>query len=306
MSSDAYPRDLVGYGPTPPHPNWPGAARVAVSFVLNYEEGGENCILHGDTASETFLSEIIGAQPVHGARHWNMESFYDYGARAGVWRILREFERRGLNMTVYGVGMALRRHPDLARAFVELGHEVASHGWRWIDYQHVPEHVERQHMKLAIQAIEQACGKRPMGWYTGRCSPNTVRLVAEEGGMLYCSDTYSDDLPFWETQYGAPQLMIPYSLDSNDMRFSSPQGFNTADHFYHYLRDCFDVLYEEGVDSPKMMSVGLHCRIIGHPGRFRALQQFLDHIQRHDRVWVCRRVDIARHWHANFPAPATS
>jgi putative urate catabolism protein len=300
-SSEAYPRDLVGYGRTPPDPHWPGKARVAVSFVLNYEEGGEHSVLHGDSEAETFLSEIIGAQPVKGLRHWNMESFYDFGARAGVWRILNEFDKRKLPLTVYGVGMALERHADLARSFIELGHEVASHGWRWFDYQYTAESAELADMLRAIAVTEEICGVRPQGYYLGRCSPNTVRIAAEHGNFRYCSDVYDDDLPYWNTQYDKPLLMIPYPLDANDMRFASPQGFNTGDHFFHYLRDAFDVLYAEGESAPKMMSIGLHCRLIGRPGRFRGLQKFLDHIQAHANVWVTRRIDIAEHWHKHFP-----
>lgn len=300
-ASPAYPRDLIGYGARPPHANWPGDARIAVQFVLNYEEGGEHSILHGDSHSEAFLSEIIGADARPGVRHVNMESIYDYGARAGVWRILRLFERRGLPLTVYAVGMALLRHPELARAFVEQGHEVASHGWRWIDYQYVAEEVERDHFRRAVEAIEQVTGIRPVGWYTGRASPNSRKLVVEDGGFLYDSDAYDDDLPWWDHSHGKPHLVIPYTLDANDMRFATNQGFNSGDQFFAYLRDAFDVLYEEGDESPKMMSIGLHCRLIGRPGRFAALQRFLDHIERHDRVWVCRRDAIARHWREYHP-----
>ncbi|KIX66980.1 allantoinase PuuE [Burkholderia pseudomallei] len=300
-----YPRDLIGYGRHPVQANWPGRARVAVQFVLNYEEGGENCVLHGDPASEQFLSEIVGAA-AYPARHMSMESIYEYGSRAGVWRILREFDKRGLPLTVFGVGMAIERHPELARAFVELGHEIACHGWRWIHYQDMTPEREAEHMRFGMEAIERVTGVRPLGWYTGRDSPNTHRLVAEYGGFLYDSDHYGDDLPFWmdvEVSGGAsvPQLIVPYTLDANDMRFATPQGFNTADHFFHYLRDAFDVLYEEGDEAPKMMSIGMHCRLLGRPGRFRALQRFLDHIERHDRVWVARRVEIARHWREHHP-----
>ncbi|MFC5427831.1 allantoinase PuuE [Paraburkholderia denitrificans] len=300
-----YPRDLTGYGRHPVQADWPGQARVAVQFVLNYEEGGENCVLHGDSASEQFLSEIVGAA-AYPARHMSMESIYEYGSRAGVWRILREFEKRGLPLTVFGVGMAIERHPELGRAFVELGHEIACHGYRWIHYQDATPEREAEHMKLGMEAIERVTGVRPLGWYTGRDSPNTRRLVAEYGGFLYDSDYYGDDLPFWmdvEVTGGktVPQLIVPYTLDTNDMRFATPQGFNTADHFFAYLRDAFDVLYEEGDEVPKMMSVGMHCRLLGRPGRFRALQRFLDHIEQYDRVWVTRRVDIARHWRAHHP-----
>ncbi|TDG04310.1 allantoinase PuuE [Paraburkholderia guartelaensis] len=300
-----YPRDLIGYGRYPVQANWPGQARVAVQFVLNYEEGGENCVLHGDPGSEQFLSEIVGAA-AYPARHMSMESIYEYGSRAGVWRILREFEKRGLPLTVFGVGMAIERHPEVARAFVELGHEIACHGYRWIHYQDVSPAKEAEHMKLGMEAIERVTGVRPLGWYTGRDSPNTHRLVAEYGGFLYDSDYYGDDLPFWmdvEVTGGTsvPQLIVPYTLDTNDMRFASPQGFNTADHFFTYLRDAFDVLYAEGDEAPKMLSIGMHCRLLGRPGRFRALQRFLDHIEKHERVWVTRRVDIARHWREHHP-----
>jgi allantoinase len=303
-----YPRDLVGYGRTPPHARWPGNARVAVQFVLNYEEGGENSVLHGDAGSEQFLSEIVGAA-AYPDRHLSMESIYEYGSRAGVWRILREFERRGLPLTVFGVSMALERHPELTRAFVELGHEIACHGWRWIHYQSMDEATEREHLRRGMEIIERLTGQRALGWYTGRDSPNTRRLVADHGGFLYDSDYYGDDLPFWTRVAKTDgtevdHLVVPYTLDSNDMRFATPQGFNTGEQFLRYLTDTFDVLYEEGAESPKMMSVGMHCRLLGRPGRFRALQRFLDHVQRHDRVWVCRRVDIARHWIANHPPAA--
>lgn len=308
MTDPLYPRDLVGYGRNPPFADWPGRARVAVQFVLNYEEGGENCVLHGDAGSEQFLSEIIGAASFP-ARHMSMESIYEYGSRAGVWRLLREFERRGLPLTVFGVSMALERHPELTAAFVELGHEIACHGWRWIHYQSVDEATERAHMTRALETIERMTGQRPAGWYTGRDSPNTRRLVADAGGLLYDSDSYADDLPYWTRVtrtdgVEVDHLVVPYTLDTNDMRFATPQGFNTAEHFFAYLRDTFDVLYAEGDERPAMMSVGMHCRLLGRPGRMRALQLFLDHLARHDRVWVCRRVDIARHWMARHPAPA--
>jgi allantoinase len=301
-----YPRDLVGYGRDVPHADWPGGARVAVQFVLNYEEGGESSVLHGDPASEQFLSEIIGAA-AYPARHLSMESIYEYGSRAGAWRILREFERRGLPLTVFGVSMALERHPELTAAFVEQKHEIACHGWRWIHYQDVDEATEREHMRIGVAIIERMTGAAPQGWYTGRDSPNTRKLVVEHGGFLYDSDYYGDDLPFWtdvtkSDGTAVPHLIVPYTLDCNDMRFATPQGFNTGEHFLTYLKDSFDVLYAEGADRPKMMSIGTHCRIVGHPGRFAALQRFLDHVQRHDRVWICRRVDIARHWIARHPA----
>ncbi len=306
LSDVAYPRDLIGYGRTPPQADWPGKARIAVQFVLNYEEGGENSVLHGDSHSEQFLSEIVGA-PAYPERHMSMESIYEYGSRVGVWRVLREFERRGLPLTVFGVAMALERNPEAAQAFKELGHEVACHGWRWLHYQGVPEAIERDHMRRAIEIFESLYGEKPLGWYTGRDTPNTRRLVLDEGSFLYDSDYYGDDLPFWtrgEDSQGQAHdhLVIPYTLDSNDMRFASPQGFNTAEHFFSYLRDAFDVLYAEGEETPRMLSVGLHCRLIGRPGRFRGLQRFLDHIEAHDRVWVTRRVDIARHWAERHPA----
>ncbi len=302
-----YPRDLIGYGEQVPHADWPGHARIAVQFVLNYEEGGENCVLHGDAGSEQFLSEIIGAAS-YPARHMSMESIYEYGSRAGVWRILREFKRRGLPLTVFGVGMALERHPDLAAAMVEHGHEIACHGWRWIHYQDADPALEREHMRLGTEAIRTLTGGQwPLGWYTGRDSPNTRRLLVEAGGFEYDSDYYGDDLPFWtpvQTAAGerVQHLVVPYTLDTNDMRFATPGGFNSGEQFLAYLRDAFDVLYAEGAQAPKMLSIGLHCRLIGRPGRFAALQRFLDHIERHDRVWVCRRIDIARHWKARHPA----
>jgi allantoinase len=306
MSAAAhYPRNLVGYGRHPVDPKWPGQARVAVQFVLNYEEGAENSVLHGDAGSEQFLSDIIGAAS-YSARHMSMESLYEYGSRVGVWRILREFEKRGLPLTVFGVSMALQRHPEATQAFVELGHEIACHGWRWIHYQDVDPATEAEHMRRGVEIITRLTGQAPSGWYTGRDSPNTRRLVVEHGGFLYDSDYYGDDLPFWTdvtlgdgTQRG--HLVVPYALDTNDMRFATPQGFNTAEHFFSYLRDAFDVLYDEGADMPRMMSVGMHCRLLGRPGRMRALQRFLDHIESCHRVWVTRRVDIARHWHATHP-----
>jgi putative urate catabolism protein len=305
--ASAYPRDLVGYGRHPVQAQWPGNVRLSIQFVLNYEEGGESCVLHGDPISERFLSEIVSAEP-YAARHMSMESIYEYGSRVGVWRILREFERRALPLTVFAVGMAIERHPDVGKAFVELGHEIACHGYKWIHYQHVPPDIEAAHMRQAMAAIERLTGTRPQGWYTGRDSPQTRRLVVEHGGFLYDSDYYGDDLPFWttvslENGTGMPHLVVPYTLDANDMRFATPQGFNTAQHFFEYLRDTFDVLYAEGGETPRMMSVGLHCRLIGRPGRLVALQRFLDHVERHDRVWVTRRIDIARHWHEHHPFP---
>ena len=297
----SYPRDLIGYGCHPPHPGWPGQARVAVQFVINYEEGGENCILHGDMASEAFLSESVGAQPLLGVRNVNMESMYEYGSRAGFWRLHRLFTARGMPVTVYGVAMALERNPVAVEAMLNAGWEVASHGYRWIDYQYVAEEVEHQHMQTAIEIHTRATGSRPLGWYLGRCSPNTRKLVVEEGGFLYDSDSYADDLPYWLTDYGQPHLVIPYTLDANDMRFATTQGFNSGDQFFAYLRDTFDVLYSEGETAPKLMSVGLHCRLVGRPGRAAALARFLDYVLSHDRVWVCRRIDMARHWMAHHP-----
>ena len=298
-----YPRDMIGYGASPPHPRWPGDARVALQIVLNYEEGAENSVLHGDAASETFLSEIIGAQPFD-MRHMSMESLYEYGSRAGFWRLYREFERRGIPVTVFGVAMALERNPEAAAAMVAAGWEIACHGWRWISYQHVDEATERSHMERAVATIERLTGARPLGWYTGRDSPHTRRLVVDHGGFLYDADSYADDLPYWVDVGGRLHLVVPYTLDANDMRFATSQGFNSGEQFFTYLRDAFDVFYAEGESAPKMMSVGLHCRIVGRPGRFAALQRFLDHVARHDRVWICRRVDIARHWH-DVHAPPT-
>lgn len=298
-----YPRDLIGYGRMPPNPKWPGGARIALQFVLNYEEGAENAILHGDAASEAFLSEIIGARPLVGQRNLNMESIYEYGSRAGFWRLWRLFSSRGIPLTVYAVGMALARHPEAGHAMAEAGFEVASHGWRWIDYHEVPEAEEREHIGLAVEAIERITGTPPVGWYTGRISPNTRRLVVEHGGFLYDADSYADDLPYWNFEYGRPHLIVPYTLDTNDMRFAVAQGFNSGEQFFTYLRDAFDVLYAEGAAAPKMLSVGLHCRLTGRPGRIAALARFLDHIQRHDRVWICRREEIARHWHEHHPPP---
>ncbi len=312
MTSD-YPRDLIGHGRNPPHARWPDGARIALQFVLNIEEGGENCLLHGDAGSEAFLSEIIGAQSFK-ARHLSMESMYEYGSRAGVWRLLREFERRRLPLTVFGVAMALQRNPDVVRAVLEAGHEIASHSWRWIHYQDMAEAEERRHIEVATRIIrELTAGQWPLGWYTGRDSPNTKRLVADHGGYEYDSDYYGDDLPFWmpvpkSDGSTLQRLIVPYTLDTNDMRFASAQGFNSGDQFFTYLRDAFDVLYAEGdpngLDRPKMLSIGMHCRLLGRPARLRALQRFLDHVQQHDKVWICRRIDIARHWAREHPAPA--
>jgi len=300
-----YPRDLVGYGRTPPHAQWPGQARIAVQFVLNYEEGGENAVLHGDAGSEQFLSEMFNPAS-YPDRHLSMEGIYEYGSRVGVWRILREFEKRGLPLTVFGISMALERHPELTAALVELGHEIACHGWRWIHYQGMDEAQERAHMHKGIEILKKLTGHMPAGWYTGRDSPNTRRLLVDHGGFEYDSDYYGDDLPFWMRVQRSdgqvvPHLVVPYTLDSNDMRFSLPQGFSQSEDFFTYLRDSFDILYAEGDESPKMLSVGMHCRLLGRPGRMVALQRFLDHIAKHDRVWVCRRVDIARHWKKVHP-----
>ncbi|CAM8642511.1 CDA1 Predicted xylanase/chitin deacetylase [Comamonadaceae bacterium] len=308
-TTQAYPRDLVGYGEHVPHAQWPGQARVAVQFVLNYEEGGENSVLHGDAGSEQFLSEMFNPAS-YPDRHISMEGIYEYGSRAGVWRILREFEQRGLPLTVFGVGMALERYPELTRRLVELGHEIACHGHRWIHYQNMDEVQEREHMQLGMAAIEKLIGERPLGWYTGRDSPRTRRLVADYGGFEYDSDYYGDDLPFWmkvQKTDGSvvPQLIVPYTLDCNDMRFALPQGYSHADPFFQYMKDTFDALYTEGdpdgLNAPKMMSIGMHCRLLGRPGRITALQRFLDHITQHKNVWVARRIDIARHWKATHP-----
>jgi putative urate catabolism protein len=303
-----YPRDLRGYGRDRPHARWPGDARIALQFVLNYEEGGEQSVLHGDDASEQFLSELSDPA-AYAARHLSIESIYEYGSRVGVWRLLREFERRELPLTVFGVSMALERSPEATAAFVALGHEIACHGWRWIHYQSVDEATEREHMRIGMQIIERMTGHRALGWYTGRDSPNTRRLVADFGGFEYDSDYYGDDLPFWlqvKKSDGTlvPHLVVPYTLDANDMRFALPQGFSHGDEFFQYVRDSFDLLYAEGAERPAMMSIGMHCRLLGRPGRMRALQRFLDHVERHDRVWVARRIDIARHWKAAHPFDA--
>ena len=309
-TSPRYPRDLLGHGRHPPHAQWPGQARVAVQFVLNYEEGGENSVLHGDAGSEQFLSEMFNPA-AYPARHLSMEGIYEYGSRVGVWRLLREFERRGLPLTVFGVGMALERCPEVTQAFVELGHEIACHGWRWIHYQNMDPALEREHMDRGMAIIARLTGDHGQqlhgaGWYTGRDSPNTRRLVADHGGFAYDSDYYGDDLPFWlqvRKTNGelAPHLVVPYTLDCNDMRFALPQGYSHGDEFFQYLKDAFDVHYAEGDERPSMMSIGMHCRLLGRPGRMRALQRFLDYIGQHDRVWVTRRLDIAQHWRATHP-----
>lgn len=301
MNETAYPRDLIGYGASPPHPEWPNGARLALQIVLNYEEGAESSVLHGDAASETFLSEIIGAESFTGVRHNSMESLYEYGSRAGLWRLLRIFRERDIKVTIFGVAMALQRHPEAVQSMLEDGHEIASHGWRWVNYQFVDEDTERGHIKLAVDTLTALTGSPPLGWYTGRDSPNTRRLVVEHGGFLYDADSYADDLPYWEVVNDNPHLVVPYTLDANDMRFATNQGFNTGEQFFTYLKDAFDVLYREGGTAPKMMSVGLHCRIMGKPGRAASLQRFLDYVQQHDDVWICRRVEIARHWHEKHP-----
>jgi putative urate catabolism protein len=295
-----YPRDLVGYGRTPPDPRWPGGARIAVQIVLNYEEGGENSILHGDAASEAFLSEIVGAQPWPGQRHMSMESIYEYGSRAGFWRLWRLFTGRDIPITVYGVATALMRNPEAVAAMKEAGWEIASHGLKWIDYRDFTAEAEQRHLEEAIRIHTEVTGSRPLGWYTGRTSVHTRDLVMAEGGFLYDADSYADDLPYWVEGPRGPHLVVPYTLDANDMRFATPQGFNAGDQFFSYLRASFDTLYAEGATAPKMMSVGLHCRLVGRPGRIAALARFLDHVQSHDRVWLSRRIDIARHWHAEF------
>ncbi len=303
--TENYPRDMAGYAGQPPHAQWPGGARIAVQFVLNFEEGGENHVLHGDSGSEQFLSDIIGA-PSFPDKHMSMDSLYEYGSRAGFWRIHQEFQKRGLPLTVFGVAMALARNPAIVDAIKAADYDVVSHGWRWIHYQHLDIQTERQHMQQAVEILEALFGQKPLGWYTGRDSPNTRQLVAEQGGFLYDSDYYGDDLPFWTTVNSQPHLIVPYTLDANDMRFATAQGFNTAEQFYTYLKDSFDVLYEEGETSPKMMSIGMHCRLLGRPGRFRALQRFLDYVQSHDDVWICRRQDIAEHWVKTHPFNGTA
>jgi allantoinase len=299
----SYDRDLIGYGATPPDPRWPGGARLALQIVLNYEEGGERSVLHGDAESEAFLQEVVGMAPLAGVRNLQVESVYEYGSRVGFWRLMHLFAERGIRISVFAIGMALERHPAAARAIVAGGHEVVSHGYRWIDYQFVDEAVERLHMRLAVESLTRVTGSRPLGWYTGRLSPNTRRLVVEEGGFLYDSDAYNDDLPYWTVVGDRPHLVVPYTLDNNDMKFGTPQGFNSGEQFFGYLRDAFDVLYAEGARTPRMMSVGLHMRLVGRPGRFAALQRFLDHVQRQRDVWICRRIDIARHWIQHHPFP---
>ena len=302
MTTD-YPRDMLGYGRSTPDPQWPGGANVCVQFVVNYEEGGENNILHGDAASEAFLSEIVGAAQWPGQRHWNMESIYEYGARAGFWRLWRMFTKRNIPVTVYGVTSALARSPDQLKAMQEADWEIASHGLKWVEHKDMPIEEERRQIAESIRLHTELVGERPLGWYTGRCSMNTQDLVMEEGGFLYSSDTYADDLPYWVKGPKGPHLIIPYTLDANDMRFATPQGFNTGEHFFQYLKDSFDLLWREGAEgAPKMMNIGLHCRLVGRPGRALGLEKFLDYVQSHDKVWVAKRVDIARHWREVHPA----
>jgi allantoinase len=297
----AYPRDLIGYGQYPPHPKWPNQAKIAVQFVLNYEEGGENSVLHGDEHSEIFLSEIIGAQ-AYPDRHLSMESMYEYGSRAGFWRLYNLFVRYNLPITVFGVTMALQRNPEAVAAMKEANWEIASQSMRWIHFQDMPEAQEKKMINAAVQLHQAITGKKPAGWYTGRTSPNTLKLIADRDDILYCADSYADDLPYYDTQYAKPLLMVPYTLDTNDMRFATPQGFNSGEQFYQYLKDAFDVLYAEGETAPKMLSIGLHCRIIGRPARMAALQRFIEYVQGHDQVWCCTREQIALHWQEKFPA----
>ena len=292
-------RDLVGYGSKGKKISWPNNAKLALQIVLNYEEGGENSVLNGDKYSETFLSEIIGAKAIKG-RHISMESIYEYGSRSGFWRLDRLFREKKIPVTIFGVGLALKQNPDVCNAIKNGDYEIAAHGYRWIDYQNVKKIIEKKHMQQAIKTIKDIFGSRPLGWYTGRCSPNTRDLVFDEGGFLYDSDSYSDDLPYWEYRNKKKQLIIPYTLDNNDMRFATNQGFNTGDHFYNYLKDSFDALYEEGKTSPKMMSVGLHCRLIGRPGRIQSLKKFLDYVLKFEDIWICKRIDIAKHWIKNY------
>ena len=298
---NTYPRDMIGYGRHLPKVRWPENARIAVQFVLNYEEGGENCVLHGDSQSESYLSEIVGSTARRNARDLNIESIYEYGSRTGFWRIWRLFTQKKVPLTVFAVGMALERNPEAVAAMAEAGWEVASHGYRWIDYHEVSEEVEREDIQKCIHVIEELTGERPYGWYTGRISPNTRRLVVEEGGFLYDSDAYADDLPYWDNTYGKPLLIIPYALDTNDFRYAMPQGFNSGEQFFSYVKDAFDYLYAEGKSRPKMLSIGLHCRLSGRPGRTKALARFIDYVLDHEKVWIARRIDIARHWHEKHP-----
>ncbi len=304
MTNTPYPRNLIGYADDPPQADWPDGKRLALQFVLNYEEGAELSILHGDSESEAFLSEIINVDKRPSVRHMSMESIYEYGSRVGVWRILQLFQDFEIPLTIFAVGMAVERHPVVIEHMQKLGHEICSHGYRWIDYQYIPENIERDHIYKAIEAIKAVTGERPYGWYTGRTSPNTRRLIAEEGGFLYDADDYSDDLPFWDTSFENPHLIIPYTLDNNDMRFASAQGFNSGEQFLNYLKDAFDTLYEESASVPRMMSVGLHCRLIGRPGRYQSLKRFIEYVRQFDDVWFCKRIDIAKHWRQQHPQPA--
>ncbi len=297
MTEPPYPRDLIGYGRNAPNPRWPGGARVALQFVVNFEEGGERSILHGDETSEAFLSDVLGAAPWPGQRHMNVESMYEYGARAGFWRLWRLFKGRAIPVTVFGVATALARNPEVVAAMQEAKWEIASHGLKWIDYKDFGEVEERVHMAEAIRIHKECTGARPLGWYTGRSSVNTLNAVLDDGGFRYSSDSYADDLPYWVKGPKGPHLIIPYTLDVNDMRFINPQGFANSDEFFAYMRDAFDVLYAEGANAPKMMSIGLHCRLAGRPGRFAAVERLLDHVARHDKVWIATRLDIAEHWH---------
>ena len=299
MAVEPYPREMRGYGRRPPDAGWPDGARIALQFVINFEEGAENCVLHGDDASQSFLSDMVGAAPIENQRHMSMESLYEYGSRAGFWRLHRLFTARGFPVTVFGVAMALERNPEAVEAMHEANWEIASHGYRWIDYQSVDEDTERDHLQKAIEIHARVTGERPAGWYLGRCSPQSHRIVAEDGGFAYNADSYSDDLPYWDYSFAAPQLMVPYTLDANDMRFATPQGFNSGQQFFDYLKDSFDVLHAEG---SRMMSVGLHCRLAGRPGRAAAVARFLDYVAGYDDVWVARRLDIANHWRQRFPA----
>ena len=292
-------RDMVGYGSTDIKVKWPNNSKIAVQFVLNYEEGAENCVLNGDKTSEVFLSEIIGAKEIKG-RHMNMESIYEYGSKRGFWRVHELFQEKKIPLTIFGVGMALEKNNEVCKAIKKANYEIASHGWRWVDYQNFSKAKEKEHMKMAINSIKKIFGERPLGWYTGRCSPNTLDLVVDEGGFLYCSDSYSDDIPYWVRKGKKKQLIIPYTLDNNDMRFATNQGFNSGEQFYTYLKDSFDTLYNEGKTSPKMMSIGLHCRLIGRPGRIQSLKKFLDYILKYDDIWLCKRIEIAKHWIKNY------
>jgi putative urate catabolism protein len=305
-NSPSYPRDLAGYGRNPPHPHWPGNARIAVQFVINFEEGGERSILHSDETSEAFLSDVLGAQPWPGMRHMNVESMFEYGSRAGFWRLWNLFNERQYKVTVFGVATALEKNPEIVAAMREAGWDIASHGLKWIDYKDFSYALERDHMVEAIRIHTKVTGTRPLGWYTGRSSEHTLKLVLEDGGFLYSCDSYADDLPYWVQGPNGPHLVIPYSLDVNDMRFINAQGYASAEDFYSYMRDSFDVLYAEGANAPKIMSIGLHCRLAGRPGRFAALLRFLDHVAKHDQVWVPTRVDIARHWHREHKALAAN